>query len=938
MANLKSLTTAQAQQLLQEHGPNEIKTKSEFTALKIFFGQFTSVLVFILILAGVVSIALKETVDGIAILAIVVVNAIIGFIQEYKAENAVKALKKLVVPTTLVIRDGKQQEIDVRQIVPGDLVILEEGEKIPADLEILESFSLKVDESMLTGESMAVEKPVGEKGFKGTLVTSGRAKAKVLSTGMNTEFGKIVNLLSENKKSKSPLTIQLDTLGKKIALITFILVVILFILGYFRGIEIFEMLMTSVALGVSAIPEGMPIIVTLTLAMGVQILARKNAIVRKMNAIETLGATTIICSDKTGTLTLNEMTAHKVYTSAGEQEIPGSGYSLIDRVEFKSFEEIKLLEICENCNNSVVEVEENLENPNSKNTSGSKFPENPKVLGDPTEIALKILVRKNYAPSEVPTYETVDENVFTSERKMMSTLNLVTSKDSDSSKNKKHNSEKIVFAKGAFEEILKKSKFIQKGEKIEELTEEEKEKITAKAISYSEEALRVLAFAYKKYEESETPETDKSKKDKNSKETKENLNFAEDKLIFVGLIGLLDPPRKSVAHSIKLAQEAGIQVKIITGDNAITAKAIGEKIGLKGIVKEFSQSSENLDQKNSKDPSNSQEIHLATGAEIDKLSDEELTKLLKTTTIFARTKPEHKFRLVDLLKKQKEIVAVTGDGVNDAPALKHANVGVAMGIKGTEATKEVADIVLKDDNFSTIVKTIEEGRRIYHNLLSFIKYMLSANFITIFVVGIITVLGMPLPILPLQVLWINIATDSLPALALGRSPASGDLMKEKPHPKSEKLFNKFFTFILSALILQILVNLGVYFYGQYLDNINGISTSNLGIVSHTRTLVFTQTVMFELFFALVCKDEKLSSIKKLLSNRSLVGAILISLLLQFFVIYTPFMQTIFKTTALGWNEWLIVILGASTAFLVPSVNEWIKKIKISKKSKIQTQN
>ncbi|MBL4694879.1 HAD-IC family P-type ATPase [Candidatus Gracilibacteria bacterium] len=441
----EGLSTAQVRKQLHKFGYNEIKSKKQYTVLRILFAQFTSFLIIILIIAGSVSIFIGETIDGLAIFAIVLINAVIGFFQEYKAENAVAALKKMVIPTAIVIRNGKQQQIAIRELVPDDIVILAEGDKIPADLELIESYSLQVDEAILTGESNPANKSVSNdkegKLFKGTIITTGRAKAKVLGTGSNTEFGKIIKLVSKQEKTRSPLSMQLDDLGKKLGFIILILIAILFLLGYLRDFDLLEMLMTSVALGVSAIPEGMPIIVTLTLAMGVTILAHKKAIVRKMNAIETLGATTIICSDKTGTLTLNEMTVKKVYSNSKEHLIPGTGYTYKEKIDLSSCK--KLLEVCENCNSSYVEDK--------------------KVLGDPTEIALKVLARKaRYAKS----YKELDENVFTSDRKMMSSLHKV-------------GSAKEIFAKGAFEEIIKRCTHIQKNGKTIKLTATHKRELKA---------------------------------------------------------------------------------------------------------------------------------------------------------------------------------------------------------------------------------------------------------------------------------------------------------------------------------------------------------------------------------------------------------------------------------------------------------------------------
>ncbi|MDD3861421.1 MAG: cation-translocating P-type ATPase [Candidatus Gracilibacteria bacterium] len=835
------LSASEVQKRLLQFGPNEIIAKKGHPILRMIVDQFASFIVAILAIAAIISISLGELVDGIAIFVILIINAIIGFIQEYKAENAVQALKKMIVQKTIVIRDGQQKEIPIQNLVPDDIILLYEGDKIPADMIILEAYSLKVDEAILTGESV----PVGKKAdsetenklMKGTIVVTGKAKAKVVSTGMNTEFGKIVNLVSSQEKDRSPLNVQIDHLGKKLGIITILLVTILFIIGSLEKIPMLDMFMTSVALGVSAIPEGLPIIVTLTLAIGVQILASKKAIVRKMTAVETLGATTVICSDKTGTLTLNEMTVKKINTNFAEKEIDGIGYDWEEKVKIDSLEEKKLLEICNNCNNAFI---------------------GKTILGDPTEIALKIVAKKASHDEE---YKKIDENTFTSERKMMSTLHQV-------------GKSKEIFAKGAFEEIIKKCKYIAINGKIKPLTSSEKTRLNKINDQYSSEAMRVLAIAYKKYDK----------------------NFTEEDMIFVGMAAMIDPPRKTVKLSIEIAHKAGIKVKIITGDNPLTAKAIGEKIGL--------------------------ESHrIITGEEIDKMTDRQLIKVLKEVSIFARTKPQHKYRLVDLLKKQNEVVAVTGDGVNDAPALKHADVGIAMGIKGTEATKEVADMVLKDDNFSTIVNTINEGRRIYENILSFLKYMLSVNFVDIVTVGLIALMKFPLPLLPLQILWINIATDALPALALGTTEARPNIMEDKPRPKRENIFRKFLYFILVAVILKVIGNLTVYFYGMEIDLANNVDLTQMDIPSHARTMVFTGIVLFELVFAFVCIGNKAPSFKAMISNKKLIGAGLISLIMQIIVIYTPFMQKVFKTTPLSITEWGILFMLACSAFLVyPTLN------------------
>jgi P-type Ca2+ transporter type 2C len=839
---MHGLNTPEVQELREKYGFNEITKKKSFSVLKIFFSQFLSFLILILVIAGVVSVLLGEYVDGIAIFAIIIINAIIGFVQEYKADRSLKALKKMIVQHTVVYRDGVKKEIPSRELIPGDLVLLFEGDKVPADAKIIKSFGLKLDESMLTGESNSVSKVSDDLIYSGTIVVSGKLTARVLSIGKSTEFGKIVDLVSKEEKPRTKLTLQLDKLAKGLGILIIVLIFIIFILGLFRDYSAIELFMVSVSLGVSAIPEGLPIVVTITLALGILALSRRNAIVRKMNSVETLGSATIICSDKTGTLTLNEMTVKKIKTLNFENSISGTGYNYDNKINILNNENKMLLDIAENCNNAYV---------------------NNSLIGDPTEIALKVLTRKSDYVNE---YKEIDEIPFSSERKMMSSLHLI-----------KNN--KIIYTKGAFEEVIGNCDYILDKGRVREITKKDKELFVKVNEKYAKKALRVLGFAYKEY----------------------SNFFNENKMIFVGLVGMMDPPRPEVKQSLMLAKRAGIKVKIITGDNPLTAKAVADLIGLKTSK-------------------------IMLGNEVENLSDTELKKALKTVNLFARTTPEHKYRIVNCLKEMGEIVAVTGDGVNDAPALKKADIGIAMGIKGTEASKEVSDIILKDDNFSTIVNAIEEGRRIYRNILSFVKYMLSANFDAILTVGILTVIGLPLPLLALQILWINIATDSLPALALGQQKANKDIMKEKPESKKGSIFKKFIIFILVASMLQLITNLILFFYGSHLDVLAGINTFDLSQPSHARTLVFTGIVLFELMLVFVCTSNKAVSIKEMFSNKYLLFAVLISFALQLFVIYNSFMQSVFKTVGLGWFEWLLVFIFSFTAFLVPLIEKLIKRI------------
>jgi P-type Ca2+ transporter type 2C len=846
------LDSAESTKRIEKYGLNELTHKKNFSALKILASQFTSYLVIILILAGLVSFALGEYLDAIGIFFIVVLNGVIGFLQEYKAENTMEALKKMVSEKTVVIRNGKKELIESRNLVPGDIVFLDEGSKVPADIRVIENYSLKVDESMLTGESLSVQKmilkQVNQKNYKegslfsGTLIVSGSAKGIVYSTGMSTEFGKIADLVNEEENEETQLDHQMNLLAKKLGKIILVIIILLFILGFFRGIDLVEMFMISVSLGVSAIPEGLPIVITLTLAMGILAISKKKALVRKMSVIESLGAATVICSDKTGTLTVNEMTVKNVYCEK-EISIPGEGFDAKKHFKApKSF--FKLIDIGNNCNNSYVEFD--------------KHGIHQKIVGDPTELALKVLGEK---ASHIKEYEKLDELPFTSDRKMMSTLHQIGNK-------------KELFVKGAPEVLIEKcNKIVQSG-KIVKLTKTKKEELLKINNAWGENALRVLGFAYK--------------------ETKSAKGNEKD-LIFVGLVGMIDPPRQEVKLALKKAQEAGIKVKVITGDNALTAKAIAESIGLTvtGVVE---------------------------GSELEKMSDTELKEIITKTNLFARTNPKHKYRIVTLLKEMGEIVAVTGDGVNDAPALKKADVGIAMGIKGTGVSKEASDIILEDDNFATILNIIEEGRRVYANILSFVKFMLSANFDTITVVALVTLVGLPLPILPLQVLWINIATDSLPALALGTEPAEKGIMKKKPHKKGESLIKKFVPFLTLAVITQVIANVVVLIYGFHLDVINGINTLDLAVPSFARTLFFTEIVIFELILVFNCRGVKKSILRGgLLSNKKLVGAVAISFLLQLFIIYSPVAQIFFKTVPLTLEHWFILLVLALPAVIIPQI-------------------
>lgn len=850
--NIKTgLTSSEVDLLLKKYGHNKIEVKKKNTALKILISQFTSLIIIILLICAFIFLFMGDTLEFVLVLIIVVVNGLIGFAQEYKADRAVDSLKKMLVKTTIVLRNGHKQEINTEDLVPGDIVYVYEGDKVPADLTILENYSLVVDESVLSGESVPVTKDLSSKEngknklFSGTTIVSGKGIAIVEKTGINTEFGKIVNLVSKEEDVKSHLSVQIDKLSKVLIYILIVSFVIIFILGLLRGEKVLTIFIIAVSLAISAIPEGLPIVMTLTLASGVQLMYKQNAIVKKLTSIETLGATTVICSDKTGTLTLNEMNVEKVYTFNYEKDIKSSGYHSTDIETIDNVDAHKLLDIANNCNNAEVDEQ---------------------IFGDPTEIALKILAKKAQVTNN---YKFIDEIPFSSKRQMMSTIHEV---------DKSYE----IFTKGAFEEVINRcDRILEKG-KVRKITEKDIKKFKDIEEGYSCEALRVLAFAYRPI--------------KNINDKK------EEKLVFVGVVGMMDPPRPDIKEALDVAKKAGIVTKIITGDNPLTAKAIAEKIGLK----------------------NPQAVSANV---LDSLSDKEATELIYKTDIFARAKPEHKYRIVALLQKSGEVVAVTGDGVNDAPALKKADIGIAMGIKGTEATKEVADVVLKDDNYSSIISAIKEGRRIYDNILLFVKYMLAVNFDLLIIVALLAILAYPIPLLALQLLWINLVTDSLPAIALGRKPASKDIMLRKPNKQDGNAFKSFTTFIIIALIVKIIGEIILFSYGLKIDASLGINTFDITQPSYARTLLLTGIVFFELIFAFACNSDGSFKFKKLFSNSMLVVSILIVLALHLFLIYNPFMQDAFNVVALSLKDWLMVLVFSLFSFIIIPITNFIEKVR-----------
>ncbi|MBI2667398.1 calcium-translocating P-type ATPase, SERCA-type [Candidatus Woesearchaeota archaeon] len=836
---VNGLTTQEANKRLKQYGFNEIEEKNKINPIKIFISQFKSFVVLILVIAVAVSLLINEYLDAIVIFAILIINAILGFIQEYKAEKSIEALKKLAPQKARVIRDGKVTEIIARFIVPGDIILLESGDKIPADSRIIENIELATQEASLTGESTPVNKSIEKLKdnlqiadmknmvFSSTDIIRGKAKALVIGTGNNTEIGKIAKLI-DIVKEETPLQKQLGVLGKFLGILTIIITVIIFIIGVLlhEG-TLGEIFITSIALAVAAIPEGLPAVVTISLALGVRRMIKRNALIRKLPSVETLGETNVICSDKTGTLTMNQMTVTKIYANDKIIDVTGSGYD----TEGKFSEDPKkfslLLKIGVLCNNALI---------------------GKKIIGDPTEASLLVSAAKARLSKEKleKLFPRVNEIPFTSERKLMSTIHKIGSKN-------------IIYTKGSPEKILKLCNKISINNKVYPLTTKRKNEILNINDKLASSALRVLGFAYR---ENSTKEKD---------------------LIFVGLQGMIDPPRKEVKDSIELCKKAGIKVIMITGDHKLTAVAIANQLGITGEV--------------------------LTGDEIDRLN---LDKVVDKVAIYARVNPNHKNKIIESLKKKKNIVAMTGDGVNDAPALKKADIGIAMGVNGTDVAKEASDMILVDDHFSSIVNAIEEGRGIYNNIRKFVNYLLSSNFGEILVILIASLLGWPLPLVAIQLLWINLITDGLPALALGVDPAGKNIMHEKPRKKdipiidNEMKFNIFFIGGLIGLATLFLFNKSL---------VNGLE--------YARTIAFTSLVVFEIFRLQMVRSRFNTGI---FSNKYIVFAVLSSILLQLLVIYTP-LSNLFDTVAINLIDWAYMIGAGIILYLIGiSINSFRHRI------------
>jgi len=862
----KGLTEKEAKQRLEKHGYNELQKEKRIGALTIFISQFKNALILLLIFAGFLSLFLGERIESIAIFAIVFLNAILGFIQEYKAEKAIEALEKISAPIAKIVRDGKEQKIPAREVVPGDILLLEAGDIVPADSRLSEVSSLQIDEASLTGESIPSKKvtepfklgtSVADQenmAFMSTVVTYGKGKSVVTNTGMRTEFGKIATSLQTTKEVQTPLQVKFTRLAKQIGIMVVVLIVIVLISGILQGTVTFgKMILFALTLTVSTVPNALPLVVTVGLSMGTKRLAQKNMLIKKLPAAESLGATTIIVSDKTGTITKNQMTITDIFCDSQLIKVSGTGYEpkgnfYINNEQINPKQLELFLRIGYLCNNAKLIKKK------------GRF----EIIGDPTEGSLIVLWEKGELEDEdLHSYFSFTEELpFDSDRKRMSVI----------FKNR-INKKTEAYVKGAPDLLLKVcDRIIEKG-KIRKLTKLDKEKIIKMNNSFAEKALRVLALAYRELPYSR----------------EYSIGNVEKNLIFVGLVGMIDPPRDEVKQAVEQCQKAGIGVMIITGDQAITTKAVAQKIGLfkEGDI-------------------------VLTGDYVEKMSDAELGKKIEKVRIMARALPIQKSRIVDALQKNGHVVAMTGDGVNDAPALKKADIGIAMGITGTDVAKEVSKATLVDDNFATIVNAIGEGRNIYDKIIKSTKFFLSCNTGEITSVLLAILLKFPLPLLPLQILLMNLLTDNFPALGLGfESPEEGIMNRPPRNPKDNPISKIMFT---SIVIFGLVMGLGTLFMFMQYKEID---------LSKAQTIAFTTLVMFQMF-AVMSSRTLHHSLKHLnpFSNMWLFGAVCLSLAIQGIVIYWSPLQTIFGTVPLLAIDWLKIIGISSLGFIMMEVSKF----------------
>ncbi len=888
----QGLTTQVAQERLSTYGPNELKKEKGKSPLKLLLGQFTNVLMIILLFAIALSFAVGEVADALIILAIVVASAVLGFTQEYRSEKAVEALKKMTAPTAQVIRDGKEIKIPATQLVPGDIVVLSTGDKIPADARLIEAFTMKTDEASLTGESAPVLKSTQalpaqtqlndriNMVFTGTVVVYGRGKAIVTNTGMTTEFGKIAEMVQSAPQEKTPLERRMSSVGKWIGILAVIIAISVGVVGVVvEGRDLIAMALWAISLAVAAVPEALPAIITGALAIGMYRMAKVNTIVKRLPAVETLGSTSVICSDKTGTMTKGEMTVQRIYVDDQSVKVTGIGYAPEGEFQFedKKIEPkgdlIALLKTSVLCNDSGLERD-----PQTRKWI---------VKGDPTEGALVVAAEKaGIKKAELEAQEPrIAEVPFSSERKRMTTIHVA-------------GNQKVAYMKGAPEVVLEKCSQILLAGKVQLLTEEIRIKHHKVTEAMALQALRNLGFAYKML----------------SQDKGEFTEDNEEGFVFVGIMSMIDPPRSEVKDAIGICRNAGIRVVMITGDHKLTATAVAKELNLLGEVVEENQ--------------------VLTGEELEAMSNEELEAVVEKVVIYARVAPEHKSRIVKAWKKKNEVVAMTGDGVNDAPALKMSDIGIAMGISGTEVTKEAADMVLADDNFASIVKAVREGREIYDNIKKYLTYLLQCNIMEILVM-FIAVVSVPylaawlspgfhpyandaaIALTAVQILWINLVTDGLPAIALGVDPGDPDLMERKPRNPNESVFTRDVKVYLTTVPIFMTVLLLIAFFSH-------MPWESSFQLLEARTQLFTAMVVMELTIAISARSFKYPIAKVgPFRNKFLWLAVLVSFVLQLVVLYTPGIQQIFDVHTPELIDWVVAALYAGLLFTVLEVGKYL---------------
>ena len=868
----RGLSDAEATKRLARFGPNRLPEQEGASPLAILLKQFQDLMVLVLLGAALISGALGELLDAAAIFVIVLLNGILGFLQEFRAERSLAALRRLAAPTARVIRGGLEHVIPAAELVPGDVVLLADGDRVPADGRLLEGHALAVDESLLTGESAPVAKddsavlPAGTSladrvnmVFMGTTVTRGRGSFVVTATGMQTQIGQIAGMIQQAEPQQTPLQARLEQLGRVLVLAAFAVVAVVFAAGVLHGLPVYRMFLTAVSLAVAAIPEGLPAVVTIALALGVQRMARRNAIVRRLPAVETLGCATVICSDKTGTLTRNEMTVTRLWLAGRDVEVTGTGYTpqgeffaAGTRVDPAQDSDLRMaLRIAATCNHARLQ----------RKPDGGGW----QAFGDPTEAALVVAAAK---AGITPNRDVAGEIPFDGERKRMSVL-------------VRDGGRLVLMCKGAPEMLLPRCDRIYREGLLEPLRAEDRRAVMAAVEGMARQALRVLAVAYAERPAGPLP--------------RQLDDGWEQRLVFAGLIGMIDPPRPEVRAALRTAREAGIRTIVITGDHADTAFAIAKELN---IVRDMSE--------------------VATGSDLDRWSATQLEEAVRKVTVFARVSPEHKLQIVRALRRQGEVVAMTGDGVNDAPALKEADIGVAMGQTGTDVTRDAADMVLADDNYATIVAAVEEGRGIYDNIRRFIRYLLGCNVGEVLTMFGAAMAALPLPLSPLMLLWVNLVTDGLPAIALGMTRPDDDIMRRPPRSPREGVFSRgLHGMILGRGLLIAACTLAIFV----------LALREPGGEIRARTLAFTTLVVAQLIYAFQCQSEHHSVFDiGITRNPHLVAAVATSLAMHLAVLYVPLLNRVFAVVPLGAADWGIVLAFSGWFLLVEGVLRGARRV------------